>query len=522
MPVLHVARVVRAAAGTGDALLVGDDGFVAGVGAREEFDGTTMEVIDHGDGVVVPGLRDAHIHPVSYAAAVTGIVLKSAPDLAAVFDRLDRARASLPNGAPLIAHRIDDTTLRERRLPTAVELDTVTGTHPALVMRYCGHVAIANSAALAAAGISAASPDPEGGIIDRDPDGRPTGVLREGAVDLVTARLGRTGPVTPEDLERALRALAGTGITSIGAMVRMSYGPLGGMGDEIGLLLSIADRLPIRVHVYCIAGSDEELVDGARRLEDAPERLRWAGFKAFGDGSFGGHTAAMFEPYADAATTGELLLSDVDRALARRTVEMNGDVAIHAIGDRAAAAVIDFFTSLVEEGVPGRRLRVEHASVLRRDDMTRMGRLEIGAAVQPAFLTSEVDWLEARVGHERLASTYAFRSMLDAGIRVAGSSDSPVEPPDAWAAMAAARTRRDLVPAEALDATAALDLYTSGGADLLGEPSPLGTGSPADFVVLDRDPVDVDADALAATTVRRVFVGGTEVPLDPDLDVWQE
>lgn len=522
VPVLHRARAVRGVAGLGDALLVDDAGSVLAIGSRSDLEVPGLRVVDHGDGVVVPGLRDAHIHPVSYAAAVTGTVLKSAPDLAAVFDRLQGAQRGLAPGAPLIAHRLDDTTLRERRLPTAAELDGVTGGRPALVMRYCGHVAIANSAALAAAGISAGSPDPEGGIIDRNDDGTPTGVLREGAVDLVTAQLGRTGPVTPVDLERALQALAGAGITSIGAMVRMSYGPLGGMGDEIGLLLSIGERLPIRVNVYCIAGSSEELMEGAARLEVTPERLRWAGFKAFGDGSFGGHTAAMFEPYADAATTGELLLSDIDQALARQTVTMGGDVAIHAIGDRAAAAVIDFFASLVAEGTSGRRMRMEHASVLRRSDMKRMGRLGVGAAVQPAFLTSEVDWLEARVGAERLPSTYAFRSMLDAGIRVAGSSDSPVEPPDAWAAMAAARSRPRLVPSEALDAAAALDLYTSGGADLLGEPQPLAVGSPADFVVVDRDPVDVDADAVAGTTVRRVYVGGTEVALDPDLDVWQE
>lgn len=507
--------------GSGDAILVDDSGSVVAIGDRDDLGDSATTTLDHGDGVVVPGLRDAHIHPVSYAAAVTGIVLKSAPDLAAVFDRLGRAQASLPEGAPLIAHRIDDTGLGERRLPTATELDAVTGDRPTLVMRYCGHVAIANTAALAAAGISTATADPDGGIIDRDLHGAPTGVLREGAVDLVTARLGRTGPVAPQDLERALLALAGAGITSIGAMVRMSYGPLGGMGDEIGLLLSIADRLPIRVHVYCIAGSEEELVEGARRLDDAPERLRWAGFKAFGDGSFGGHTAAMFEPYADAATTGELLLSDIDRALSRRTLAMDGDVAIHAIGDRAAATVIDFFASLVDEGIPARRLRMEHASVLRRTDMARMGRLGLGAAVQPAFLTSEVEWLEARVGRNRLPGTYAFRSMLDAGIRLAGSSDSPVEPPDAWAAMAAARTH-SFVPEEALDAAAALGLYTSGGAELLGEPQPLAAGSPADFLVVDRDPVSSEAEEVAGSVVRRVFVGGAEVPIDPDLDVWQE
>jgi predicted amidohydrolase YtcJ len=521
MTVVHLARVVRGPTSVGDALVVDDAGNVAAVASRADVPAASRTV-DHGNAVIVPGIRDAHIHPVSYAAAVTGTVLKSAPNLAAVFRRLRTAAAALPSDAPLIAHRLDDTTLAERRLPTAAELDAVTNGRPTLVMRYCGHVAIANSTALAAAGIGSTTPDPDGGIIDRDLNGAPTGVLREGAVDLVTGRLGRTGPVSPDDLERALLALAGAGITSIGAMVRMSYGPLGGMGDEIGLLLAIADRLPIRVHVYCIAATEDELGEARHRLAGNDQRLRWAGFKAFGDGSFGGHTAAMFEPYADSDGTGELLLTDTDRRLAGRTLEMGGDVAIHAIGDRAAAHVLDFFATLVDGGADGRRLRMEHASVLRPADRARMGRLGVGAAVQPAFLTSEAAWLEARIGSSRLESTYAFRSMLADGIRMAGSSDSPVEPPDAWAAMAATRTRHEMVPGETIDASAALAMYTSGGADLLGEPTPLVTGSPADFVVVDRDPVAVDSDGLTGTLVHRTYVSGTEVALDPELDVWQE
>lgn len=523
MQTLHTARMVRTAQGVGNALLV-DGGTVAATGSAAELRELhpTAATVDHGDDVIVPGIRDAHFHPVSYAAAITGISLKTARDLNEVWERLRSGLAGLADNSPLIAHRIDDESLAEGRLPTATELDTVTGDRPALIMRYCGHVGIANSAALAVAGITPGTPDPGGGIIDRFDDGTPTGVLRESAVDLVTRRLGRMGPVTREDLRRALVALAGLGITSLGAMVRMSQGPLGGMGDEIGLLLSLAEELPLRVHVYAMAGSIAELEESAARLGEPSARLVWQGYKGFADGSFGGHTAAMLAPYADADTTGTLLLDDRNRELSRAALAMGGDVALHAIGDRAAGAVLDLFEELVEEGVAPTRLRMEHASVLTEDDICRMGRLGVGAAVQPAFLHSEVDWIADRVGPDRLALTYAFRSLGDAGVRLAGSSDCPVEPPDAWAAMSHTRTRCGIVPQEALSAAEAFTLYTAGGADLLGEPEPLAAGSPADFIVVDRDPVGITPADVAATAVRRTFVDGTEVTLDPALDYWPE
>ena len=418
---LHLARTVRTAVATGNALLV-DGGVVTAVGTREEVDRLTRidNTFDHGHAVITPGIRDAHFHPVSYAAVVNGIGLKDAHDLDEVFDRLATAAASLGDDVPLLAHRIDDETLAEHRLPTAVELDRVTGDRPALVMRYCGHVAIANTVALRMAGIDVGSTDPDDGIIDRDRNGAPTGVLREGAVDLVSAKLGRTGPVSPGDLQRAMLALAGLGITSIGAMVRSSYGPLGGLGDELGLLIGIAERLPLRVHVYVIAASEDELAEATKSIGEPSARLVWQGFKAFADGSFGGHTAAMFESYTDDDTTGTLLLSSTDRALARSTIARGGDVALHAIGDRAGGAVLDFFAELIGVGVAPERLRMEHVSVLTSADLTRMGAMGVGGAVQPAFLHTEVDWIEGRVGSERLRRTYAFRSLLEAGVLLRG------------------------------------------------------------------------------------------------------
>jgi predicted amidohydrolase YtcJ len=240
--------------------------------------------------------------------------------------------------------------------------------------------------------------------------------------------------------------------------------------------------------------------------------------KRFADGSLGGHTAAMIDPFFDApGERGTLRLGDADADLAARCLGMGGTVAIHAIGDLACREVIDLFQAL---GAPPGRARVEHASVIRPDDVARMAGRGFIACVQPAFLGSEAAWLEHRVGPSRLRITYPFASMEAAGVTLAAGSDSPVESPDPWAGMALARDRAGVVPQEGLGPERALALYTAGGAAALGEPSPLGVGSPADIIVVDRDPLEVSPDELRGTQVHHTFIGGNEIELDPRLPSW--
>ena len=380
---------------------------------------------------------------------------------------------------------------------------------------------MANTAALALAGVDAATPDPTGGRIDRDPDGTPNGILRETAIDLVAPLLDASDLVDPNALASALRGLAGLGLTSIGAMLGLGDGPWASLGDEVSTMLATSNQLPIRVHAYVIATSTGALTDAADRLADAGPRLRWLGLKLFADGSLGGHTAAMFEAFTDRPDErGTLRLNERDASLARSTLDLGGDVAVHAIGDRACGATLDLFATLIAEGADARRLRIEHASVLSPSDLARIGELGVAACVQPAFLGSETSWLERRVGKDRLERTYPFASLERNGVTLAGSSDCPVEPPHPLRGMALARDRAGMVPGESLSAERALALFTTGPAQVLGEPEPLAIGSPCDLVALDRDPVTCSPDELREAEVLETWVDGEAVPVDRDRPVW--
>jgi len=242
--------------------------------------------------------------------------------------------------------------------------------------------------------------------------------------------------------------------------------------------------------------------------------------KVFGDGSLGGHTAALFEPYDDCPdTTGTIRIHDWVEPTARAAVALGSQVGIHAIGDRANREVIDLLERLAGDGADPAQLRIEHASVLAPDDVHRMARIGITAVVQPAFLASEAGWLETRLGPERLARTYAFRTLRDAGVPLAGSSDCPVEPPHPLWGMAAAVDRAGLVPGQALTPAEALELFTTGAAAVLGEDARLRAGAPASFTVLDRDPTAPGAD-IRATGVVATWVDGAPITWPEGITTW--
>ena len=515
---LIVADAVRTAAGRlGNAVLV-EGGRVRAVGEHRDLTGSVIEERYPG-AVIIPGLRDAHFHPVSYASLLSGVSLKTAENFAEIARRLQAAASDSSPNEPVVAVRLDDESLQEHRLPLRADLDAAVGDRPALLHRYCGHVAVANTAALALGGVDATTPDPPGGVIDRDASGTPTGVLRETAIELVSTRLTGARKITAEALVSAMRGLAGLGITSIGGMVGCGDGPWATLGDETEVLAEAARRLPIKIHAMVIASSPDQLAEKADLLGRSGGKLRWLGLKRFADGSFGGHTAAMHEPFTDLDSTGTLRITDEDRHLAKAAIELGGTVAIHAIGDRACTAVIDLFAELRPGIDDPARLRLEHASVLTRRDIQRLADLGVIASVQPAFIGSETTWLEGRVG-DRLDRTYAFASLEEAGVTIAGGSDCPVEPPHPLLGLALARDRAGIFPTEGLAPDRALAMFTDGAAAALREPPPLGIGSPADLVILDRDPVTATPDEVRAATVIDTFVDGEVVEVDRNVPVW--
>lgn len=395
--------------------------------------------------------HDHHFHPFGYAALVHGLDLFGATSLDEV-RRLLAAHGERTEG-PVVAERLNDESLAESRLPTAADLDDVFADRPVLVYRYCGHIAVANRAALTMAGVTAGTPDPEGGSLDRGADGTPTGVLRETAVDLVAGALAaHIPPLTDGEVLSALAKLPEMGIGSVTGIVSVGEPLWAAVGDEIDTLVRIAPELPVAMDVLVITRSPQALADAKRRLDAANGPVRFHGWKDFSDGSFGGHTAAMYEAYTDRPeTTGTVRLDHhnaVEMGLA--SYRMGGVAAIHAIGDLANDLVLDVMEELISEGVHPGSLRIEHASIMTPAAIERMGRLGVTASVQPAFLASEEDWLVKRLGPDRMDRVYPFRSLLEAGVPLIGGSDSPVELPEPRVGIEAAVARHGINPAEAV------------------------------------------------------------------------
>jgi hypothetical protein len=404
--------------------------------------------------------HDHHFHPLGFAALRNGMELMDAPDLAEVWRRL-ADRAGQVEG-PIIGHRLNDEGVSEKRLPTRTEIDVIVSDRPVLLYRYCGHVAVSNSRALDLAGVDARTPDPIGGSIDRDPTGTPTGVLRETGITLVSRALAQHAP-PPSDAEilRALSSLPTMGIGSITGIVSVGDPLWCGVANELDTLCRLAPGLPVDIDVLVIASNPTELADAAEQIRRSEGRLRFLGWKGFSDGSFGGHTAAMHEPFTDQPDTRGTDRLDPEHAktMARAAMMLGGAVAIHAIGDRANDSVLDLFEDLIAMGAEPVRLRVEHASLLTEAAIERMARLGVTASVQPAFLASEASWLVKRLGEDRMGRVYPFKSLLDAGVTVIGGSDSPVELPDPLVGIRAAVERHGINPAEAINQDQAKALF---------------------------------------------------------------
>lgn len=517
---LFRARAVVTAMGRAGRAIVVEHGRVVAVGDESDVADTGIEEVIETDGYLVPGFRDAHIHAIPYAALLSGCSLKNAASIDDAVARLRDHASTLAEHEPIVAARLDDESLAEGRLPTSRDLDRVAMDRPVVVYRYCGHIAVANTRALALSGIDASTENPDGGGIDRDTSGQPTGVLRETAMSLLGDALSRGGPVHPDAVVDALTRLAGLGITSIGAMIGYGDRPSDSVQSESALLRDIEHRLPLRVHGLSITSDMAALEQSAALLTGTTGRLDWLGVKRFSDGSLGGHTAALCSPFADMDTIGTLRLTDEDVAVARRTLSLGGMVAIHAIGDRAIGEVLTLFEDLIRSGANPSSLRMEHVSVASPEIIERFAASGVTAVVQPAFLASESSWLPRRLGPDRISWAYPFRSMADAGIPLAGSSDCIVEPPSPLWGIAAAMDRHGINPDQAISGLDALGMFTAGGAAAMREPEPLAPGSPADFVSIDVDLATASAAEVREATVIDTWIEGEQVSVDRSLPTW--
>jgi predicted amidohydrolase YtcJ len=521
---VYLARRVRTldpARPLAEALAVRDRKVLA-AGSRDEVlaaAGSDARVVDLGDATVVPGLTDAHGHLSGLGRALSAVALVGSNSRQEVLERLKAAPRSAFQGDWLIGQGWDQNDWPERAFPTHAELDANWPTMPIALSRIDGHALWVNGEALRRARITRDTKDPQGGRIHRGPDGEPTGILMDNAMGLISAVMP---PPTDEQFEAQLTA----------ALSRCAQGGMTGVHDA-GMNLRTFNvlkrwdaegRLPLRVY----AMADGMGAEREKYLEMGPfqgNKLTMRAVKLMMDGALGSRGAALHAPYSDeTGQSGLLLLSPEEyEARVRAFIGRGFQVATHAIGDRANTIVLDTLLRVAgPEGVRKGRHRVEHAQVLRLEDITKLGANGFIASVQPTHSTSDMPWAEARLGPERIRGAYAWQRLKAAGATLALGSDFPVEQPDMFAGLYAARTRQDAAgqppggwfPDQRLSGEEALEGFTVGNAyasfaeDLRGRLQP---GMDADFVALSVDPVDAQPSDLLTAQVRLTVVAGDPV-----------
>ncbi len=500
---------------------IDDDGRVKQLLDRKDKRPRAKYGVDAQGAVVIPGLVDSHLHMMELGFGALTLDLTQTRSLAEAQAAIREYAAAHPDRKWIIGRGWNQETWGLGRFPTAADLDAAVSDRPVLLARVDGHAQWANSAALAAAGISAQTADPAGGRIERLAGSRaPAGVLVDNAMQL--AERAMPAP-RPDDydvaLAKAQQILLSRGITAAADMgttieAWQSYRRAGDDG-----------WLRVRIMAYAAGVPAMELIAGPRPTPWLyADKLRMAGVKLYLDGALGSRGAWLKAPYADdPRNTGLPLLTGTQlRNLMSRAALDQFQVAVHAIGDAGNAEALNAIEELSETYKGDRRWRIEHVQVVDPADIARFGRNGVIASMQPVHQTSDRLMAEARLGPARLAGTYAWRSIDAAGAPLAFGSDAPVEAPDPFAGMAAAisRTGPDgqpfggWMPSETVRREAALASYTAQGAfagfgeTRFGELKP---GLRADFVIIDRDPMLATPQDLRAAKVLQTWVGGERV-----------
>jgi predicted amidohydrolase YtcJ len=498
---------------------------IALVGGSDEVRRAASGVtpIDAGGRLVVPGFIDTHVHFVDGGFRLASVQLRDARTREDFVDRIAAFARTVPAGTWITGGDWDHS-LWGGELPVRQWIDAVTPDHPVFVNRLDGHMALANSAALKAAGVTRGTGDVEGGEIVRDATGEPTGLLKDNAMGLVDRAIPEpSDEMRDRALAAAMQYVAEQGVTSVHNM---------GSWDDLATFARArrAGALNTRIYAAVPLASWERLrgVVAGKEYGGAAGRgddwLRVGGLKGFVDGSLGSHTAAFHEPFDDAPTDRGLLVNtEADLYAWISGADKAGlHVMVHAIGDRANGLLLDIYERVASEnGARDRRFRIEHAQHLAATDIPRFAKLGVIPSMQPYHAIDDGRWAEQYIG-TRIRTTYAFRSLIDAGARVAFGSDWFVAPPTPLEGIYAAVTRRTLdeknaggwVPEEKITVEEALRAYTVDAAYASFDEERTGTLAPgrlADFVMLDRNLFEIAADDIRRVRVLLTVVGGRAV-----------
>ena len=477
-------------------------GKVLEVGARRDLASAhpAARVVELRGATIVPGLADAHGHLASLGRSLSILSFVGASSAEQILEMAKNAPPGSYEGEWLVGRGWNQNAWPEghRDFPTRQQLDALFPSTPVYFTRVDGHAAWVNSEALRRAGVDIRSPDPPGGRIVRDGKGEPSGVLVDNAMQLVSSKMPNP---TDEQREKRLRA-------ALEKCVSVGLTAVHDAGTDLPTLMLLhqwdsSGALPLRVYAMADGQAGASQVFSELGLIQG-KLLTFRAVKFWLDGALGSRGAALQAPYSDEPTQRGLLLIEPTelQKRARDWMQRGYQVAVHAIGDRANTLALDILSRAAAEAkVENRRNRIEHAQILRAEDIPRFAQLGIIASMQPTHATSDMPWAERRVGRERIAGAYAWKSLLDAGARLAFGSDFPVEDSNPLLGLYAARTRQDAegnppggwLPEQRRDGEQALRGFTTGAAyasfaeDVRGMLRP---GMDADFVALSVDPVD--------------------------------
>lgn len=508
-----------------EAVAVIGDRIVA-VGTAAEIDawrGASTKVIDAGGKLLLPGFNDSHVHFIDGGVQLDSIDLRESTSPEDFARKLAERVKITPKGEWIVGGDWDEERWTPPQLPTRQMIDAVSPDNPVFLNRYDGHEVLVNSVALKLAGVTAQTSSPAGGEIVKDKQGNPTGILKDAAQSLVGDKIP---PLSHERrvraAKRALAYAARLGVTSVHAM-SADY-------DDIRVYSELVEKGELTARVYAaplLASWQTEANVGVRHAWGS-SLLRIGAMKTFADGSLGSTTAYFFKPYNDAPNTHGLLSDSMQPLSKMRNRMMKADenglqLCVHAIGDQAISMVLDLFTDVQKaHGTADRRFRIEHAQHVAPKDFDRFASLQVIASVQPYHAIDDGRWAERRIGPERIKTTYAFRTFLDKGVKLAFGTDWTVAPLDPMKTLYAAVTRATLdgknpdgwVPEQKIKLPEAVEAYTMGSAYAEFQEKEKGSITPgklADMVLLSDDIFQLDPKKIGDVKVDMTMLGGRVV-----------
>ena len=489
---------------------------------KEKF-GTSYQLVDLEGHTLLPGFIDCHLHPIIFAYYQLSPDLSNITSLSGLQSYLQEICINKNNSELIICFNLKEENFDIPKLPTRWDLDETCPTHPIFVMRYDSHIGIANTKALELANIDETTQLIEGGEIRKDKMGRINGIISEKALNLILSKISFPEVNTmKEAVIKAFKTLAQKGITSLHGILSA------GTNSEFGSAGAV--EIPLRKHFqnyilqnwYALINTEKP--SKLHKFKKPPldegkkdSKFKLGGLKLFLDGTFGAKTACMFESFSDSPNNCGYCVVKEDEIYEKMKEAHNGgyQIAIHVIGDKGNRIAMNLYKRLLDEFPrENHRHRIEHASMLTDDVLNDMAKYNIIASCQPPFINSEFKWLPRRLGEKRCKYTYPMKSIIDKGIKLACGSDCPIEDPNPILGLHALVTRNGFIPEQCITIEDAIKSYTINAAYAAFEEDIKGSievGKLADFVIIDRNPLEIPKNEIKEIQVVETIIRGKTV-----------